>query len=143
AVVALRAGGDCAGGRGAGRDGWPHAEPRAAFDGTAAFVVRHPACGGCDAVISSTRLVSLRWRPFRLGMRHRFQAAHGALDDREGVLMEVRDVAAHRGVGEAAPMASLGLGDLSAVIRLLESLGTCLLDEGAIPDGPGASALRC
>lgn len=86
---------------------------------------------------------TLRWRPFRLTMRHRFQAAHGALDDRSGVLLELTDAEGRTGFGEASPMASLGHGDLSDVVALLERLGAGVLRDGAIEDGPGASALRC
>jgi len=86
---------------------------------------------------------TLRWRPFRLTMRHRFQAAHGALDDRSGILVELTDSEGRTGFGEASPMASLGHGDLSDVVTLLETLGANVLRDGAIEDGPGANALRC
>ena len=73
-------------------------------------------------------------------MRHRFEAAHGALDDREGVLVEVTTPDGTRGIGEASPMASLGQGALADVIALIEGGA---LRASAIPDGPGANALRC
>jgi len=86
-------------------------------------------------------IVRTRWRPFRLGMRHRFEAAHGALDDRQGILVEVTTKDGSVGIGEASPMASLGQGTLSDVVALIE-VGA--LRAGAtIPDAPAASALRC
>lgn len=88
-------------------------------------------------------LIRLRWRPFRLPMRHRFEAAHGALDDREGVLLQLVDAEGVTGTGEASPMPSLGHGTAADVVALLESHGDALLAGGEVPDAPGALALRC
>ena len=95
-------------------------------------------------------VVAARWRPFRLPMRHRFETAYGALDDREGVLLELRDEAGLTGVGEASPLAMLGGGDRDDVLRLLERHASALVGiaDGAVPsalpaDEPGAAALRC
>ncbi len=93
-----------------------------------------------DAASTVTRL---RWRPFRLPMRHRFEAAHGALDDREGVLVQLVDAAGRTGTGEASPMPSLGHGTVADVVALLQHHAAALLDRSEVPDGPGAAALRC
>ncbi|MGE3960318.1 MAG: mandelate racemase/muconate lactonizing enzyme family protein [Dehalococcoidia bacterium] len=85
----------------------------------------------------------LRWRPFRLPMRHRFEAAHGTLDDREGVLVQLIGADGVTGTGEASPMASLGHGTAADVIALLDAHGWELLGGSDVPDGPGALALRC
>lgn len=87
----------------------------------------------------------LRWRPFRLQMRHRFQAAHGTLDDREGVLVSLHDAEGRVGTGEASPMPSLGHGSVQDVLALLDTHGADLLDEACAEGltGPGAAALRC
>ena len=93
---------------------------------------------------------TLRWRAFRLPMRHRFEAAHGAMSDRRGVLLELRDDEGHVGVGEASPIASLGYGTVEDVLALLRQHGGALpamlptitpaaLDARA----PGVMALRC
>ncbi len=73
------------------------------------------------------RLVSLRWRPFRLPLRHRFEAAHGALADRAGVLLELRDSEGRVGLGEASPMPSLGDGTVEDVLGLLEAQGAAIV----------------
>lgn len=91
----------------------------------------------------TARPVTLRWRPFTLPMRHRFEAAHGAMEEAPGVLVELADAEGRRGVGEASPIASLGLGTMADVVQLLEAHGPALLRGEAIADGPGASALRC
>lgn len=85
----------------------------------------------------------LRWRLFRLPMRHRFEAAHGALDDREGVIVQLVDADGVTGTGEASPMPSLGHGTVADVLALLEAHGAGILANEGVPDGPGALALRC
>ena len=98
----------------------------------------------------ATTIAALRWRPLRLPLRQRFEAAHGALEDREGVLLEVRDAAGATGVGEGSPMPSLGGGDAADVLRLLDAHGAELIGltgaealEALPVDGPGVAALRC
>lgn len=91
-------------------------------------------------------LVTLRWRRFRLPMRHRFEAAHGALDDREGILVQLVDPDGLVGTGEASPMASIGGGRIEDVMGLLERHARLLEGDplAALPlDGPGVRALRC
>jgi o-succinylbenzoate synthase len=99
-------------------------------------------------------MTSLRWRAFRLPMRRRFEAAHGALADRDGVLIEIADSDGRRGVGEASPIASLGTGTVQDVLALLRRHGAALSATGGAPDAPGAldgldtrapgvAALRC
>lgn len=94
---------------------------------------------------SLSHIVAVRWRPFRLPMTHRFEAASGALDDREGVLLELLDADGTAGIGEAAPMASLGGGSCEDVLRLLEAHGGALdVALDALADGdPGVASLRC
>lgn len=98
------------------------------------------------------RVVSLRWRPFRLPLRHRFEAAHGALTDRRGVLLELHAADGAVGIGEASPYPSLGDGTVDDVLRLLEvhAAETVADPQAALasfalkPVGvPGVPALRC
>ena len=91
-------------------------------------------------------MASLRWRAFRLPMRHRFEAAHGAMADRRGVLIEVRDDDGRVGYGEASPIASLGYGTVEDVLALLVRHDVGLLAglaEALDPRAPGVQALRC
>ncbi len=94
---------------------------------------------------SLSHIAAVRWRPFRLPMTHRFEAASGTLDDREGVLLELHDADGTTGIGEASPMASLGGGSCEDVLRLLEAHGGALdVALDALPDDePGVAALRC
>jgi L-Ala-D/L-Glu epimerase len=87
---------------------------------------------------------ALRWRPFRLTMHGRFEAASGAIDHRHGVLIELVDEDGRQGFGEAAPMAHIDGGNAQHVLDLLQQHGASLLaDGGASVEGPGAVALRC
>lgn len=98
--------------------------------------------------MSSGAALRLRWRPFRLPMRSRFEAAHGVMADREGVLIKLTDAAGLTGVGEASPIPSFGMGTVADVLALLERYGAALLETGGpggvLPEaGPGVSSLRC
>ncbi|MFA7248490.1 MAG: enolase C-terminal domain-like protein [Dehalococcoidia bacterium] len=81
-------------------------------------------------------------------MRHRFEASHGAMADRRGVLLELADGEGHSGVGEASPIASLGAGTVEDVLALLNRHGAALTGDRDIlgsldPRAPGVQALRC
>lgn len=115
------------------------------------------------------RLLVVRWRPFRLPLRHRFEAAHGALADRLGVLIELHSSDGLIGIGEASPMPSLGDGTVEDVLAMLEAhagaivrtpddvLAALMGGAGVVPPilgggsgragdagiGPGAAALAC
>lgn len=87
--------------------------------------------------------VALRWRPFRLPLLARFEAAHGQTSFREGVLIELRDRSGQTGLGEASPYPSLGGGTVTDVLGLLSRYGLAVCEAGALTSGPGAAALRC
>ncbi|TAK75723.1 MAG: o-succinylbenzoate synthase [Dehalococcoidia bacterium] len=87
--------------------------------------------------------VTLRWRPFRLPLRARFEAAHGQTSFREGVLVELRDRSGQTGVGEASPYPGLGGGTVDDVLALLSGYGLAVCEAGRLTTGPGAVALRC
>src|SRR5688572_21117156 len=97
--------------------------------------------------LGPANLARIRWRPFRLPMRHRFEAAHGFLEDREGVLLELVGADGVTGIGEASPMASIGGGNVEHVLALLAVQGASLLEAdplAALPSaGAGVAALRC
>ena len=97
--------------------------------------------------LAAIRLQKVRWRPFRLPMRHRFEAAHGSLEDRECLLIELVRSDGAVGLGEASPMASIGGGTRADTLALLEEHGAALLRSELPPElsggAPGAAALRC
>ena len=83
-----------------------------------------------------------RWRAFRLPMRRRFEAAHGAMTERRGVILELTDDDGRRGFGEASPIPSLGNGTVEDVLALLQACGTVVPNDLDIR-APGVAALRC
>ena len=91
-------------------------------------------------------LAAVRWRPFRLPLREPIATARGAIAERAGVILELRDGEGRRGYGEASPLPADGGGGADGVLRLLGAHARALLDAGRPPDGlrgPGAAALRC
>ncbi len=98
--------------------------------------------------LDTPRLAALRWRPFRLPLRRRFEAAHGPTVAREGVLVELVAADGASGVGEASPTPTLGDGTAADVLALLERHAAALLRDpaaacAALAPGPGVAALRC
>ncbi|TAJ21241.1 MAG: o-succinylbenzoate synthase [Dehalococcoidia bacterium] len=87
--------------------------------------------------------VALRWRPFRLPLRARFEAAHGQTTFRDGVLIEARDAVGRTGIGEASPYPSLGGGTVDDVLGLLSRLRLGVFEDGTLTEGAGVGALRC
>lgn len=87
--------------------------------------------------------VALRWRPFRLPLRSRFEAAHGRTSFRDGVLIELRDSSGQTGIGEASPYPSLGGGTVEDVLALLSRHGLEACGAGVVTRGAGVDALRC
>jgi o-succinylbenzoate synthase len=99
--------------------------------------------------LRARRVGALRWRPFVLPMRHRFEAAHSALSQRAGLILELLGDRGESGIGEASPFPALGDGTLADTLALLERHAEAILDDpeaalASLPaSGPGVMALRC
>src|SRR5690606_19331301 len=119
-----------AGARGADAHRGPAAERGAEGDRPAALLLRR-AARDWNRAMTSPAITAVRWRPFRLPMRARFEAATGPLDAREGVLVELVGADGLRGVGEASPLPALGAGTDEDVLALLEAHGAALTQPGA------------
>ncbi len=65
----------------------------------------------------------LEWHPFRLRLRSPFEAAHGVLEERSGVLVLLRDDAGAFGIGEASPLPSFAGGTVAETVAALASIG--------------------
>ncbi|MFA7296118.1 MAG: o-succinylbenzoate synthase [Dehalococcoidia bacterium] len=98
---------------------------------------------------ASRRIAAVRWRPFRLPMRHRFEASHSTLSHRDGLILELLGDDGDSGIGEASPFPALGDGTLADTLALLEAHAAAILADpeaalAALPaSGPGVMALRC
>jgi o-succinylbenzoate synthase len=90
-------------------------------------------------------LRTLRWRPFRLSMSARFQAASGVLDHRDGVLLQLEDTSGRTGTGEASPMTAIDGASVTDVLALLEAHRAALVSTHPpeLGTAPGVPALRC
>ena len=89
---------------------------------------------------------SLRWRPFRLPLRAPIVAASSTIEEREGVLLELRDEEGRSGFGEASPFPEDGDGGAPEVLRLLDEWAPRLLAGEGLPSDQHsavAAALRC
>lgn len=94
----------------------------------------------------SIRIEAVRWRPFRLPLRSRFEAAHGTFEERDGVLVQLEDDRGLVGTGEATPLPTLGDGDIAVVQARLEELAPAIIAAGRPPaciEGPGGASLAC
>ena len=90
-------------------------------------------------------LVGVRWRPFRLPLRAPLATAGGTIEERHGVLIELRDAEDRRAFGEASPLLANGPGAAAEVLRLLDEWAPRLLGGEAslsMPDSVPAAALR-
>ena len=74
---------------------------------------------------------------FSLPMRQSMHTAHGRIDHREGLLVEVEDEHGLRGFGEATPLPSFGTEGFEACRRALEAA----LKRGLTSDAPGLTLL--
>lgn len=95
---------------------------------------------------SGSPLVAIRWRPFRLPLHAPIVTAAGAIEEREGVLVELRDSEDRRSFGEASPLPEAGDGGAPDVLRLLDEWAPRLLAGEGLPAGSysaAPSALRC
>ncbi len=95
-------------------------------------------------------IASVRWRPFTLPLHSQFEAASGALDDRECVVVEIRDESGQTGIGEASPFPGFEAGTRDDVLHLLDQFGGAMVGLSGLAvldvlpaDGDGVAALRC
>ena len=67
------------------------------------------------------------WRGYRVPFRRPYQAAHGALTEREGLLLSVEIDDGTVGLGEVAPLPGFGGGSLGDCLVVLRSWASCFL----------------
>lgn len=92
------------------------------------------------------RLASVEVIPYALPFREPYVTARGRLEQREMVLLRLRDEHGLVGLGEAVPMSLRGGATLVDVVRELEALDDLpSLDESAFGEAPGgfSAPARC
>lgn len=65
---------------------------------------------------------TLTWQPFRLTLRSPFAAAHGALSERDGLLVRLRLPGGEEGLGEASPLPSFAGGSVEETAVAVEQI---------------------
>ena len=68
-------------------------------------------------------IIDIQWHTYRLPFLHNFYTAHGVLDAREGLIVQVTTNQGVTGVGEIAPLPTFSGGSLADACSLLRELG--------------------
>ena len=99
------------------------------------------------------KLAGLRWIRYRLPFATGFNTAHGAMRQREGLILRLTTDDGTIGLGEAAPLPEFGGGDCDQTETLLRSVLPDLHDidlddlmpllEARVGERPESAALRC
>jgi o-succinylbenzoate synthase len=90
------------------------------------------------------RIASVEVIPYALPFRKPYVTARGRLEQREMVLLRLRDVDGVTGLGEAVPLALRGGASLSQVVAELEALaGLEAIEETVVSDRALSAPARC
>lgn len=82
------------------------------------------------------KLGRIDWRSFRLPVAAAFTTAHGALPNREGLLVTLTAEDGGYGVGEASPLRDFGGGTVAEAHAQIEALAPGLLGQEMAPGRP-------
>ena len=68
------------------------------------------------------KITDIQWQTYRIPFLSKFHAAHGILDAREGMIVQVTTNEGITGIGEMAPLPTFGWGSLANASSLLPDL---------------------
>jgi o-succinylbenzoate synthase len=68
------------------------------------------------------KIIDIQWHTYRLPFLHKFHTAHGFMDTREGVIVQVTTNEGVTGIGEIAPLPTFNGGSLADACSLLPEL---------------------
>jgi o-succinylbenzoate synthase len=68
------------------------------------------------------KIIDIQWQTYSIPFVRAFQTAHGVLETREGMLVEVTTNEGHTGIGEIAPLPTFHKGTLAGALSLLPDL---------------------
>ncbi len=68
------------------------------------------------------KIIDIQWQTYRLPFLHKFHTAHGVMDTREGMIVQVTTNEGVTGVGEIAPLPTFSGGSLADACLLLPEL---------------------
>jgi L-Ala-D/L-Glu epimerase len=81
-----------------------------------------PGSHVCHRHYNLMKITDIHWETYRLPFLHNFYTAHGVLDTREGVIVQVATSDGVTGVGEIAPLPTFNGGSLTDACLLLTEL---------------------
>ena len=75
------------------------------------------------------KIIDIRWHNYRLPFLHRFSTAHGVMDAREGIIVQVTTNSEISGIGEIAPLPAFAGGSLADACSFLPILAGRLRNQ--------------
>ena len=81
-----------------------------------------PGSHVCHRYYNLMKITAIHWHTYRLPFLHNFHTAHGVLDAREGLIVQVTTSDGVTGVGEIAPLPTFRGGSLTDACALLPEL---------------------
>jgi o-succinylbenzoate synthase len=75
------------------------------------------------------KIIDIQWHNYRLPFLNKFHTAHGILDSREGIIVQVTTSEGITGIGEIAPLPTFNGGSLADACSLLPKLVSHLQDR--------------
>lgn len=88
-----------------------------------------PGSRVCHRHFNHMNIIDIQWHSYRLAFLHTFHTAHGILDFREGMIVEVTTSEGITGIGEIAPLPTFNGGSLVDACSLLPKLSGHLQDR--------------
>lgn len=85
-----------------------------------------PASRAYHKQFGSMKITQLRWYCYRTPFRASFTTVHGAMAEREGIIVQVTNEQGITGIGEIAPLPDFGGGSLADAVAALPMLVACL-----------------
>ena len=81
-----------------------------------------PGSRVCHRHSTVMKIIDIQWHTYRLPFLHKFHTAHGVIDYREGMIVEVTTTEGITGIGEIAPLPTFNGSSLADASLLLPKL---------------------
>ncbi len=88
-----------------------------------------PGSRVCHRHTNRMKIIDIQWHNYRLPFLHRFSTAHGDMDTREGIIVQVTTNSGISGIGEIAPLAAFAGGNLADACSFLPILAGRLRNQ--------------
>src|SRR5271169_6306655 len=81
-----------------------------------------PGSHVCHKHTNYMKIIDIQWQTYCLPFVHKFNTAHGEMDTREGMIVQVTTNGGITGIGEIAPLPTFNGGSLADACSLLPEL---------------------